>query len=62
MREEAAVRGRDLWGDMFALLDDAGRLSDMAAASSLRGRPEAADRIAAELLDLAGRSVEVSGG
>jgi len=62
MREETAVSGRDLWGDMLSLLDDAGRLWEMASASRLRGRPDAADHIAAELIDLADRSEEAAGG
>lgn len=57
MREEASVTGRELWGDVLSLVGDAARLSDMAAASRARGRPEAADHIAAELISLAERSV-----
>ena len=56
MREESSVTGADLWGDVLALLDDASRLSQMAAASRGRGRPDAADRIAAELIGLAARA------
>ena len=58
MREEGSVTGRDLWGDMLALLRDPDRLSGMAAATRARGRPDAADRIAAELIVLARRSAE----
>lgn len=58
MREEGSVTGRDLWGDVLALLGDPRRLSGMAAATRARGRPDAADRIAAELLELARRSAE----
>jgi len=53
MREEGAVRAHELWGDVFALLGDEARLATMAAASRARGRPDAADRIASELLRLA---------
>ena len=62
MREENSVGGRDLWGDLFALLDDTGRLSGMAAASRRRGRPDAAERIAAELIKLADRAGERTDG
>jgi UDP-N-acetylglucosamine--N-acetylmuramyl-(pentapeptide) pyrophosphoryl-undecaprenol N-acetylglucosamine transferase len=58
MREEGSVTGRDLWGDVLALLRDPDRLSGMAAATRARGRPDAADRIAAELIVLARRSAE----
>lgn len=56
MREERAVDGHELWADVLALLGDADRLSGMAEASRLRGRPDAADRIAVELMGLAEES------
>jgi len=62
MREEGSVTGRELWRDMLVLLRDPDRLSRMAAATRARGRPDAADRIAAELLVLARRSAEVTHG
>jgi UDP-N-acetylglucosamine--N-acetylmuramyl-(pentapeptide) pyrophosphoryl-undecaprenol N-acetylglucosamine transferase len=55
MREEGSVTGETLWGDILGLVQDADRLSSMAARTRLRGRPDAADRIASELLDLADR-------
>lgn len=58
MREEATVTGEALWSDVRSLLDDAGRLSAMAEQARRRGRPDAADRIASELIDLAERSAE----
>jgi UDP-N-acetylglucosamine--N-acetylmuramyl-(pentapeptide) pyrophosphoryl-undecaprenol N-acetylglucosamine transferase len=60
MREEGSVAGRDLWNEVLVLLRDPVRLSGMAAASRARGRPDAADRIAAELLVLARRSAEAT--
>jgi UDP-N-acetylglucosamine--N-acetylmuramyl-(pentapeptide) pyrophosphoryl-undecaprenol N-acetylglucosamine transferase len=62
MREEGSVSGREMWDDMLALLGDADRLSDMAGASARRGRPDAADHIAAELINLADGSGEVVDG
>jgi UDP-N-acetylglucosamine--N-acetylmuramyl-(pentapeptide) pyrophosphoryl-undecaprenol N-acetylglucosamine transferase len=56
MREESIVSGRELWSDALTLLGDARRLSDMAESSRRRGRPDAADRIAAELIRLAEES------
>jgi UDP-N-acetylglucosamine--N-acetylmuramyl-(pentapeptide) pyrophosphoryl-undecaprenol N-acetylglucosamine transferase len=55
MREENSVSGEALWADIRNLVEDGGRLSDMAAEARRRGRPDAADRIAAELLHLASR-------
>jgi UDP-N-acetylglucosamine:LPS N-acetylglucosamine transferase len=60
MREEDSVSGPDLWSEMLSLLGDEVGLGHMANASRRRGRPDAADRIAAELLRLAGRSEERS--
>jgi len=56
MREESIVSGRELWTDALTLLGDARRLSDMAESSRRRGRPDAVDRIAAELIRLAEES------
>lgn len=43
-----------LWGDMMSLARDDARRADLAAKAKARGRPDAADRIAAELLRLVG--------
>lgn len=53
MHEESRVSGAELWRDVTDLLSDGRRLASMAEASRGRGRPDAADRIAAELLELA---------
>ena len=58
MHEEDSVTGRELWRDVAALLSDAGRLRAMADASRQRGRPDAADRIAEALLELASAAQE----
>lgn len=62
LREESSVSGLDLWGDVLALLRDDDRLRRMGDASRRRGRPDAADRIAAELIQLVDRSGQVSRG
>ena len=43
-----------LWGDIMALARDDARRAEVAAKAKARGRPDAADRIAAELLRLVG--------
>jgi UDP-N-acetylglucosamine--N-acetylmuramyl-(pentapeptide) pyrophosphoryl-undecaprenol N-acetylglucosamine transferase len=58
MREEDSVTGGELWRDVTALLSDGDRLRAMADASRARGRPDAADRIAETLLELASASRE----
>ncbi|MDP2471762.1 MAG: UDP-N-acetylglucosamine--N-acetylmuramyl-(pentapeptide) pyrophosphoryl-undecaprenol N-acetylglucosamine transferase [Candidatus Palauibacterales bacterium] len=60
LREEGAVSGHEIWHDVLDLLADVPRLGEMAAASRRRGRPDAADRIAAELLRLAARESEAA--
>ncbi|MFQ5691184.1 MAG: glycosyltransferase [Gemmatimonadota bacterium] len=52
-REEAELSPGRLWAMVLELLSDETRLRSMAAAARSRGAPEAADRIAAELLRLA---------
>jgi len=56
------VTGPDLWRDALALLADPKRLSEMAAASLRRGRPDASDQIVAKLLTLAGHVAEGADG
>jgi UDP-N-acetylglucosamine--N-acetylmuramyl-(pentapeptide) pyrophosphoryl-undecaprenol N-acetylglucosamine transferase len=41
-----------LWGDMMSLVLDNARRAEVAAKAKARGRPDATDRIAAELLKL----------
>ncbi len=53
MREQAALRPGELWGLCLELLADAERLGRMAEASRARAHPDAADRIAGALLELA---------
>jgi UDP-N-acetylglucosamine--N-acetylmuramyl-(pentapeptide) pyrophosphoryl-undecaprenol N-acetylglucosamine transferase len=55
-REEASVDGGELWGLALELLEDGSRLRSMAQAMRARGRPDAADRIARELLGLLGHA------
>ena len=43
----------ELWDSVLELMQEEDRLREMAAAMSDRGRPDAAERIARELLDLA---------
>ncbi len=52
MREEARVTGADLWATAVDLLRDEPRLRRMSSAMTERARPDAADRIAGELLGL----------
>ena len=49
----ASLMCEEFWTDVMSLLSDSGRLGAMADASRRRGRPDAADRIAGELLELA---------
>ena len=43
----------ELWDSVLELMREEDRLREMAGAMSDRGRPDAAERIARELLDLA---------
>lgn len=54
-REEELAPGQ-LWSRVTAIMGDAERRSEMARAARERGAPDAADRIADELLDLAARA------
>ena len=47
----------ELWASVLELLDSESSMQAMAGAMRSRGRPDAADRIAADILELA-RSVE----
>lgn len=51
--EEASMASGELWGTVLELLREDRRLASMAKAMRARGRPDAAQRIARELLDLA---------
>jgi UDP-N-acetylglucosamine--N-acetylmuramyl-(pentapeptide) pyrophosphoryl-undecaprenol N-acetylglucosamine transferase len=53
MLEERSMEKGDLWEEVLALLAEEERLLRMAEAMASRGRPEASERIARELLDLA---------
>lgn len=53
MLEERSMQSGDLWDSVLELLREEERLRQMAVGMSARGRPDAADRIARELLDLA---------
>lgn len=55
VREESDLAAAELWGLVGELLADRERLRRMADAAAARGAPDAADRIAAELLGLARR-------
>jgi UDP-N-acetylglucosamine--N-acetylmuramyl-(pentapeptide) pyrophosphoryl-undecaprenol N-acetylglucosamine transferase len=59
MLEEGSMRRGELWGEVLELLAEEERLLRMASAMQSRGRPEAAERIAAELLDLASGTASV---
>jgi UDP-N-acetylglucosamine--N-acetylmuramyl-(pentapeptide) pyrophosphoryl-undecaprenol N-acetylglucosamine transferase len=48
--DDAELTGERVWSEAAALLDDSGRLAAMAAASGSLARPEAARRIANEVL------------
>ena len=50
--EEGAMASGELWGAVLELLEEERSLAAMAAAMRARGRPDAAARIARELLDL----------
>jgi len=55
VREEEALGEGQLWAEASRILADAERRETMAAAARDRGDPEAADRIADAVLELAGR-------
>jgi len=59
MLEERSMQSGELWESVLDLLREENRLREMAGAMSARGRPDAADRIARELLDLAERADEL---
>ena len=61
MRLEARLDPGELWGLVREILGDAERHESMAEAARARGAPDAADRIADELLRLAHREVEREG-
>ncbi|MFO7588405.1 MAG: glycosyltransferase, partial [Gemmatimonadota bacterium] len=53
MLEEGAVAAGELWRAVLELLGEERRLASMASAMRARGRPDAAERIAREVLELA---------
>lgn len=53
MLEERSMQSGELWDSVLELMREEKRLLGMAVAMSARGRPDAAERIARELLDLA---------
>jgi UDP-N-acetylglucosamine:LPS N-acetylglucosamine transferase len=53
MRLESELKPGELWDVACGLLTDEGRRARMARAALERGAPDAAERIAFELLDLA---------
>lgn len=53
MLEERSMQRGELWESVLELMREEDRLREMARAMSDRGRPDAAERIARELLDLA---------
>ena len=53
MLEERTMKRGELWGEVLELLAEEERLLRMASEMRARGRPDAAERIAGELLDLA---------
>jgi UDP-N-acetylglucosamine--N-acetylmuramyl-(pentapeptide) pyrophosphoryl-undecaprenol N-acetylglucosamine transferase len=55
MLEERSMRRGELWESVLELMREEDRLREMAVAMGDRGRPDAAERIARELLDLAER-------
>lgn len=62
VREEAELGAGQLWNLAAHLLGNGGKLEAMAVAAKAWGSPEAADRIARDLLRLAGRSAASSVG
>ena len=52
------MRRGELWESVLELMQEEDRLREMAVAMGDRGRPDAAERIARELLDLAEREHE----
>lgn len=60
--EEEVLAPGELWSRMVSLLEDEDRLETMAAAARERGRPEAAKRIAASLLELTPDGGRAGGG
>ena len=61
MLEERTMKRGELWGEVLELLAEEERLLRMASEMRARGRPDAAERIAGELLDLAADE-EAAGG
>lgn len=61
MLEEGIMRRGDLWGEVLELLAQEERLLQMATEMRARGLPDAAERIAGELLDLAAEADNATG-
>ena len=59
VREESEVGGGEVWALVMELLADGARRKRMADCMAARGRPDAADSIATELLRLAGAGRQV---
>ncbi|MDT8435493.1 MAG: UDP-N-acetylglucosamine--N-acetylmuramyl-(pentapeptide) pyrophosphoryl-undecaprenol N-acetylglucosamine transferase [Gemmatimonadota bacterium] len=62
LREEERLRDGELWETVTSLLADESRRAAMSRAMAERGRPEAADRIARDLVELAATGGRRSGG
>lgn len=62
MLEERTMKRGELWGEVLELLAEEERLLRMASEMRARGRPDAAERIAGELLDLAAAAGEGANG